>query len=412
MSYSQIAVISAVAAATLFGVSQTRDPGRRPFPQHVSYAAGTIKQNAYDQDEMDDDVREFYAYWKDRYVLSAGRAGGQALYRISFGKRRSEKTVSEGQGYGMIIVALMSGADPKAHKVFDGLWGFARQHPSHNDPALMAWKVPVGKGKDDSAFDGDADMAYALILADAQWGSAGTINYRAEAERTIGAIMRSTIGSKTGLPLLGDWVASNDEGYDDTSARPSDLMPSHFQAYARFTGEAAWVQVAKRSLNVIASIQTNYSATTGLVPDFVTDLDQRPEPAAGKFLEGKHDGDYSNNAARVPLRIGIHALINGDRQAAGLVRKMSRWVEASTGGDAEAIKAGYQLDGTPIEKSAYFTTLFAAPLGVAAMNDPSQQKWLNAIYDACRMKHADYFEDSINLIALLVMSGNYWDPTR
>jgi endoglucanase len=412
MAYTQFIFGAAVAAAALFGLSQTRDISKRPFPQHVAYAGGSIKQNAYDQDEMDEDVRDFYAYWKGHYVLSDRRADGRTMYRISFGKRRSEKTVSEGQGYGMIIVALMAGADPKAHKIFDGLWTFARQHPSHNDPALMAWKVPVGKGKDDSAFDGDADMAYALILADAQWGSAGSINYRAAAQQLLTAIMRSTVGQASGLPLLGDWVASNAEGYDETSARSSDFMPSHFHAFARYTGDQKWNDVASQTQKIIADIQAQHSPETGLVPDFLTNLDQVAEPAAPNFLENEHDGHFANNAARVPLRFGMDALLNGDRRSAAIARKMSGWVAMSTKGDAEAIRAGYQLDGTPIEKSSYFTTLFAGPLGVAAMSDPRQQQWLNAIYDACRMKHADYYEDSINMISMLVISGNYWDPTR
>jgi endoglucanase len=46
------------------------------------------------------------------------------------------------------------------------------------------------------------------------------------------------------------------------------------------------------------------------------------------------------------------------------------------------------------------------------MCNPGQQAWLNALYDAVREKYEDYFEDSVNLLSLLVMTGNYWDPTR
>ena len=41
----------------------------------------------------------------------------------------------------------------------------------------MGWEVPPDEpGGTDSAFDGDCDIAYALLLADAQWGSAGAID--------------------------------------------------------------------------------------------------------------------------------------------------------------------------------------------------------------------------------------------
>lgn len=47
----------------------------------------------------------------------------------------------------------------------------------------MAWKVNAdgSRGGENSAFDGDADIIYGLILADRQWGSQGDINYRQEA---------------------------------------------------------------------------------------------------------------------------------------------------------------------------------------------------------------------------------------
>lgn len=47
----------------------------------------------------------------------------------------------------------------------------------------MAWKVNAdgSRGGDTSAFDGDADIAYGLILADRQWGSEGAIDFRGEA---------------------------------------------------------------------------------------------------------------------------------------------------------------------------------------------------------------------------------------
>ena len=48
----------------------------------------------------------------------------------------------------------------------------------------MDWKVPQ-TGGDDSAFDGDADIAYGLLLAHAQWGSDGSVNYAADASTVI-----------------------------------------------------------------------------------------------------------------------------------------------------------------------------------------------------------------------------------
>ena len=68
-----------------------------------------------------------------------------------------------------------------------------------------------------------------------------------------------------------------------------------------------------------------------------------------------------------------------------------------------------ELDGDPLD--TYFTTFFAAPLGVAAMVTTGQQQWLNDIYDAVYDVQEDYYEDSVTLLCLLVMTGNFWDPT-
>jgi len=56
----------------------------------------------------------------------------------------------------------------------------------------------------------------------------------------------------------------------------------------------------------------------------------------------------------------------------------------------------------------YFTTLFAAPFAVALMSEPRYQQRLNELYDAIYQRREDYFEDSINLLSLLLLTGNFW----
>ena len=87
----------------------------------------------------------------------------------------------------------------------------------------MDWDVPGEMMGNNSAFDGDADTAYALLLADAQWGSAGRINYLQEAETVIGGILAATIGPESLLPLLGDWVDPFGSDYNQFTPRSSDL---------------------------------------------------------------------------------------------------------------------------------------------------------------------------------------------
>jgi endoglucanase len=268
--------------------------------------------------------------------------------------------------------------------------------------------VPSGRDDPDSAFDGDVDMAYGLILADAQWGSGGAVNYAEAARITLAAILNSTIGPESQLPLLGDWVGEGDRKYHQNTPRPSDFMPAHFRAFARFTDEPRWSAVLANVQALTTSLQSDYSPDAGLLPDFVSN----GKPAGHDFLEGPHDDCYSYNSARVPWRLGTDAVVNGDPISIAQSRKMSVWIETAAKSDPQCIGQGYRLDGDPLKDTDCFTTLFAAPFGVAAMCNPGQQAWLNALYDAVREKYEDYFEDSVNLLSLLVMTGNYWDPTR
>src|SRR5512141_506549 len=116
---------------------------RRPFPQHTRYASGTLRLDRRTQAQQDDDVRAYYDAWKRDFLVPAGNAAdGSPLYRVTVGFLNPSRTVSGGQGYGMMIVALMAGHDPDAQTLLDGLWRFARKFPSDIDSRLMSFEVP------------------------------------------------------------------------------------------------------------------------------------------------------------------------------------------------------------------------------------------------------------------------------
>lgn len=403
--------ILAASSLTATGASAQQ----HPFPQHILYTPGSILPSNRTQAQLDADVRAFYDYWKQTYLKTAGTTSdGRTRYRVAFDKESpgSNTTVSEGQGYGMLIVPLMAGHDPAARTIFDGLYEFAKAHPSPGDARLMDWKIPRDAGAGgSSAFDGDADIAHGLLLAHAQWGSSGTVNYAAAADTWLAGILAATIGQSSRLPTLGDWASPTSAR--QYQPRSSDLMPGHFRAWARHTGNPVWDTVAANCSAVATAIQANHSATTGLLPDFIINANppSASRPANAGFLEGANDGNYYYNAGRVPWRLGVDALLNGDTPSRAQALKITAWVKTSAAGNAMNIRAGYKLDGSNISGNNYLTTFFAAPMGVAAMLDPEHQAWLDSIYAAVRVKHEDYFEDTVNLLCLIAMSGNYWDPT-
>lgn len=414
------ALLLGLALAATTTVAWSADPAR-PFPQRAVYAPGTLLPSHRTQQQLDQDARALYDAWKQRYLVQAGtESDGHPRWRVRTAATASARTVSEGMGYGMIIVALMGGHDPDAQRIFDGLLEFRKDHPSSIDARLMDWSVPADESDDgastgnDSAFDGDADMAYGLLLAEAQWGNLGRFDYAAERNAVLAGILARTIGPSSRLPMLGDWVSPNGSTYNQWTPRTSDFMTGHFRAFARATGEAAWTQVVAAVQAGIASLQSGYSPTTGLLPDFarpVSSTDRRLRPAGANFLEGANDGQYYYNAGRDPWRIALDALHFGDSASRVAAQKMSVWIRSATSGVPANIKAGYALNGTPLSGSNYFTTFFAAPFGVAAMLDTGGQAWLNAVYEAVRTSNEGYYEDSLSLLSLLVMGGHWWDPT-
>lgn len=379
--------------------------GPHPFGTHGGYVTDGVIAPSQPLADLDAATVAFYTAWKDRYVV-AGCAADQR--RIKTAPATSEYTVSEGHGYGMLIAAIMDGADPDAHALFDDLYRYYDAHRSVNDPGLMAWAQNAScadvEGAD-SATDGDLDIAYALLLADRQWGSAGAIDYRAAADQVIASIEASEL-HPAGSILVGDWVDPTDSHY--TGTRLSDFALGHFR---RFAGRGA--DVVERGYAIVAYLQASAAPTTGLVPDFAIDATgDAPRPAPGNWLETPDDGAYSYNACRVPWRLATDYLMNGEPRARDAVRAIEAWVRTAAGDDPQTVVDGYRLDGTPIGTSPELA--FLAPLAVGAMIEPAtgtNQAWLDALWDEIAARAVgEYYGDSLKLIAMIVVSGNWWVP--
>lgn len=370
------------AIAALVGTAAIAQAPRYPFPQHVPGPAGSILPAHESRAQLDGDVAAAYDRWKAAYLVAAGtEPDGHPRYRIRHSSGANPDTVSEGQGYGMLLVAILAGHDPNARTLFDGLVEYARDHPSILDARLMDWSVPANESPnppdDDAAFDGDADIALALLLAERQWGNAGRIDYRTVALERIAGLAQSARGPDSNLPMLGDWVEPNGSTYNQRTVRTSDFMPGHFRAFAWATGDSGWISATAAVEAAAAGLRSQYSTATGLLPDFavpVSVANPALQPAPPDFLEGPYDGDYSYNAGRVPWRFATDALLTQSSASSATANAISSWALAETGGDPTQLRAGYHLNGTPLPDSDYFSTFFVAPIGAAARLDPMQSE--------------------------------------
>ena len=409
----KVILISALYAAIFFFSSSKLYAQHYPFPQHVKYHKH-IKPSQYTQAELDEHVRSFYNTWKRIYLKN----GCEINQYYVFFDSGNTLTVSEAMGYGMMILPMMAGHDPGAKKYFDGLFRYFKAHPSSKTPHLMAWKQITGcvnADGDDSASDGDIDIAFGLLLAHEQWGSTGDINYLYEAQLIIKDLMGNTaadgdINQDIHTVILGDWVGP---GSYMNSTRTSDFITDHFRLFACVSGDSlAWANVVDKCYDLISEMQTNYSKRTGLLPDFIVNIDKNAKPAKPDFLEGDLDGHYSYNACRDPWRIGFDYLVNGDERALNAVKKINSWLFQKTGGIPSQIYAGYYLDGRAAAN--WHDVSFTAPFAVGAMLDTTKQEWLNKLYDevlSAKTSENGYYGNTLKLLSMLVISGNFRNPS-
>jgi hypothetical protein len=426
----------------LLDTNYVSDLPARPFPQHTTYQRGTILPNHIGRSVLDDSVRSFYRAWKRHYILP-GCTQGEAY--VWFEGTSSENIcVSEGQGYGMMIVAMMAGFDSTAQETYDALYRFYKSHPSQTSPHLMAWIQTKNCRSLDggTATDGDMDIAYSLLLADAQWGRHSNIPYKQEALAMIAAIKREEINPITYIVMEADEMSPHSRDYNDM--RSSDFMPEHIRAFREVTGDSTWDSVLNNNYRLFHYLQDTYSPEVGLVPDFIKHISLRPGqgyagnsimptahgaggseveevttetimaiPAQPNYLESKYDGQYNFNACRVPWRIAADYLVSGDKRAAAFLAPINAWIRTTTKGNPDNISAGYDLSGTDLPHRYFEALCFICPFAVSAMASPDNQEWLNKLWDYItrfKLKDFDYYDNSIKMIDMIILSGNYWAP--
>ena len=406
---------TAVIAAAVLSIVAAASAQNKPFPQHVAYAAG-IKPNNVSQSSMDGTVSSYWSAYASRYIKSAG--GSPTRYYIAYNLEgqgdSGASTVSEAHGYGMVLCAYMG---DKTH--FDGMYHYYKDHPSQNNSWLMAWQQDTSFNDingADSATDGDMDIAYSLLIADKQWGSAGSINYLHEATNMINAIMQSDVNQSKWTLRLGDWATTGtSQGFSySTSTRPSDFMFDHMRAYEAATGDTRWNNVITQTYAVINQIFNNNSPNTGLIPDFVVLNGSTYQPAPANFLESSTDGEYAYNSCRTPWRFATDYMVNGSSSILSEMRKMNSWIQSKSGSNPDHIYPGYSLSGTALD-SSYTDDSFTSPFGVCAMIDSGNQSWLNTMWSWIAARGINtgdgYFGNSITMQCAIVLSGNWWMPT-
>lgn len=331
----------------------------------------------------------------------AGQTVTGAMY-VDFGDG-AKATVSEGIGYGMLISVIFGDKT-----TFDALHKFARSYPAYAVNTqyvntLMDWMIKVdftSGGGGYNASDGDMDIALAYLMANRQWGSAGTVNYYNEALNTIAALKALDFASNG---VMWDW-------YHDLS-RTSDYMTGHFRSFKKATNDTFWDNAVTNSLSLISSVISSASPSAHLPPDWIYQPFTSPQPSPGGLIESSFEGQYGSNAVRDSMRWGVGYLFSGNTSEHDLASNIVTEIKTVASNDVNQTSWLYDLTGAPTGAHLYYEPTQDACTMVGAMVDVAHQTWLNDCFAKLTASYnTGYYAAELSLISMIIASGNWWIP--
>lgn len=335
-------LVSALLALTLaFTIAPATESGgeRHSAAGRTAVAAPSIPSTPSDAAAAIDASRDFLT----SYVLDDGR-----VVRWDQGG----DTVSEGQGYAMLIAAAIGD-----EVTFDRVWRWTERELLRDD-GLFAWHWNDGAVVDEqSASDADLFIAAALSLAGRKFAEP---RYTDAALRTSDALLELAAAEIGGRRVLtaGPWAV--DDGVVNPSYWAVPLMSRLW-----WDGAWGWASVAA---NARESLEQLTSQAPHLPPDWAV----ADESADGELtvdaigLPPVHGWE----AVRVPIQAAVDCAADGKRIAARLWPfHLSRDIRAA---------AVVGLDGTVVDAASHpIATVAAAAAASAAGSEASARVLLD-----------------------------------
>ncbi len=424
------------------------------------------------QDLLNAFVFQRYERWKKNYVLTDDLTCGADTARVN---TDPGPTVSEGQGYGIAISAAIGDKE-----TFSKLWNFTRHYLSQSAKkycgGLMGWMWdgvggcrPLDQpcdpdkdgcgGNDDSAFDGDVDIAIGLVFAARQWPeyTEAAINWLIKMECEINA----AYDGKWNYPAPGDTFDKLDcSGYPD---RPctfsagqngrvnlSYYPPGYFRVFGDFlqaylspgpysdadrqSHHDFWYKTAETVYELYERCYDNKSIHPALVNDW------------GTYTAPCDSGQDNYNWSRTLWRVGIDAAWFGNRldlpenQKGSSSHYPTKSRMQAKIDNIQDYYSNFYKTNTPEPNANRFSTLCnkVTPAGTAKDCDPGfdhNSYFVNtamcafaSIFDddgkttpeirrealeeavSTTVENDKYYQESIGVYTMLFLSGNFPNP--
>jgi endoglucanase len=287
---------------------------------------------------------------------------------------RSTITTSEGESYTMLR-AVWRGDKT----TFDSSWAWTQanlERPDH----LFSWLyLPAGTstptltaadiaGKNNTASDGDTNIALALVFAYTRWQDP---KYLDAARATISSIWQNeTVVIQGKAYVLADNV---EKTATDTPAlvNPSYLNPAAYRIFALVDTTHPWLQAVDGTYALLPTVTTSAldtSTSASLPPDWIL-MDKKTgvlSPATSTGLRS----DFGYDAMRVVWNIALDKDWNEEPRATAYLNSLSfldtQWKTKGT------LMATYAHDGSVSKANAYETpAMYGATIGYFMTADPS-----------------------------------------
>jgi len=341
-----------------------------PYPQQKSYGNGTI--NTTVSNASTNLKSKFTSFLSTHYEENQGKTLG----RIKFDN--TQQTVSEGIGYGMIMMVYFSDNSKSYKDEFDRLWAYYNNFLNGNK--LMHWKINgfSNVAEMNAASDAEFDVALALVMAHYQFGDQ---KYLEDAKSLIAKIRQYEFDPNN-LHRPGDnW---------NSKRNPSYVSPAAFEIFKEVETEQAakWSDIITANYTLLKNNQNKSSVK--LPSDWCND-------------DGSVNGanEFGYDASRAPWRWAWANAWYGHADAKTLLGNLVSWVNNQIPAN---IKGPIQLNGTI---NGNQNSTFVGPLTNVLSYSSTYQSKMNDYWNTLiGLNDASYFNKAMQIITGLLATGN------
>lgn len=315
-------------------------------------------------------------------------------------KQLDNITTSEGQSYTMLRAVWMDD-----QVTFDASWKWTKDSLQRDD-SLMSWKfgplpngsygVQTAAGGNNTATDGDVDIALSLLMAYSRWQND---DYLYDATPIISSIWEKEVVIINGKPVL---VANDLERNNPNSVivNPSYFAPYAYKVFAQVDKKHDWRGLADNSYAILAAAsdsKLDATKSSGLPPDWI--IIDRINGGIKATSSPDLTTRFGFDAIRTPWRLALDYAWYQDPRSKQLLSRYD--ILANEWQSSGQIKAAYNHDGT-VAADYQTPATYGATIGYFKVINPKladviYRTKLTSLYNPDEQKPAQplsYYDDN------------------